>query len=140
MRNDPLCLMIVLVIVVFSTGCASKRPVLYPNYRLQEVGQAGAEEDIDDCMQLAVEYGLKSEAGRKVVGQTAEGAATGAAVGAAVGGVTGYPGRGAAAGAAGGGTRGFVRGVSRSRDLGPVQKRFVEECLRERGYRPIGWR
>lgn len=130
----------VLGILVFSAACASKRPVLYPNERLREVGRVAAERDIDECINLAAEAGLESRPGRKVVGHTAGGAAAGAAVGAAVSAVTGHAGRGAAAGAAGGGTGGLIRGLSRSRNLDPVQKRYVEECLRERGYKPIGWR
>ena len=62
------------------------------------------------------------------------------AVGAAVGAVTGRPGTGAAAGAAGGGVGGFFRGIFGSSEPDPVYKRYVETCLRERGYQPIGWK
>ena len=133
-------LLLLLCIVVFSASCAQKRPVLYPNERVREAGQATAQQDIDACLQMAAEAGLEHNPGGKVAGKTAGGAATGAAVGAAVGAVTGHTKRGAAVGAAGGGTRGIMRGLYGSRDLDPIQKRFVEECLREKGYNPIGWR
>jgi hypothetical protein len=42
-------------------------------------------------------------------------------------------------GAAGGGTGGLIRGLYRSRDLDPVQRRFVDKCLQEKGYEVIGW-
>lgn len=126
-------------IVVSSLACAAKRPLLYPNARLEAVGPAAAQQDIDDCLQRAAAGGYKANADGKVAGSTAVGAAAGAAVGAATGAVVGRAGAGAAMGAAGGGTAGLLRGLFRSRDLDPVQRRFVEECLREKGYQVIGW-
>jgi hypothetical protein len=114
--------------------------VLYPNTRLQEGGQAVAQQDIEECLQRAAEAGHTSSAAGNVAGSTAVGAAAGAAVGSAVGAVTGRAGRGAAIGAAGGGSSGLIRGLFRSRDLDPVQRRFVEQCLQEKGYQIIGWR
>ena len=52
----------------------------------------------------------------------------------------GSVGRGAAAGAAGSAVVGLVRGLFRSREPDPVYRRFVEKCLREKGYEPIGWK
>ena len=121
-------------------ACGTKRPVLYPNAHLNHVGKQVAESDIDDCMQFAADHGLKPNPEGKVAGQTAGGAAVGAASGAAVGAVLGSAGRGAAVGAAGGGAGGFMRGIFSSRDPDPVLRRFVEKCLREKGYEPIGWR
>ena len=140
MNNLLLRLIILLGILFFTAACASKRPVLYPNEQLQEIGADAARHDIDECIQIAAEAGLTSKSGEKIARQTATGAAVGAAVGTAVGAVNGRTGRGAAAGAAGGGAAGFMRGLFRSRDPGPIQQRFVEECLRERGYKVIGWR
>jgi hypothetical protein len=68
------------------------------------------------------------------------GAAVGSAVGAAVGAVGGRPGSGAAAGAAGGGAGGLLRGVFGNRRNDPIFQRYVEQCLRDDGYAPIGWR
>ncbi len=132
---------VVLAALVAVAACAAPRPVLYPNERLQEAGQDAAQRDIDDCLRQAAAAGASSSsAGREVAGSTAIGAATGAAVGAATGAVWGSAGRGAAAGAAGGGAAGLIRGLFRGSDLDPVQKRFVEECLRQKGYQPIGWK
>jgi outer membrane lipoprotein SlyB len=126
-------------VVVSSLACAAKRPVLYPNAQLEAVGPAAAQQDIDDCLRKAAAAGYTSESGGKVAGSTAVGAATGAAVGAAVGAVAGRAGTGAAMGAAGGGTGGLIRGIFGSRSLDPVQRRFVDQCLKDKGYEVIGW-
>jgi hypothetical protein len=51
---------------------------------------------------------------------------------------------GAAIGAATAASWGLVRAGFRalisSRDPGPIERRFVERCLAERGYEVIGWR
>jgi len=113
--------------------------VLYPNAQLEAVGPAAAQQDIDDCLQKAAAAGYTSGSGGQVAGTTAVGAATGAALGAAVGAVAGRAGTGAAMGAAGGGSAGLIRGIFGSRNLDPVQQRFVDQCLKEKGYEVIGW-
>jgi hypothetical protein len=128
------------LLVLFLIACSQKRPVLYPNSYLKHVGKEVAEADIDDCIQLAKDYGVGSSAGGRVAKQSAKGAAIGAAGGAAVGAVTGNVGRGAAIGAAGGAAAAGTREALRSADPGPVFKRFVEKCLRDKGYEPIGWK
>lgn len=136
-------ILIVAALVVVG-GCASKRPVLYPNDQLQRVGAAAAERDISACTQRAEQYaeGRGSGAG-DVARDTAIGAGTGAAIGAAGGAVAGHAGRGAAVGAASGGTAGLLHGifgVFGKREPDPVQRAFVERCLQESGYDVIGWR
>jgi len=121
-------------------GCATQRPVLYPNAHTQDVGAEASEQDIEACLELADEADLDSSAAAETAASTAAGAGVGAAVGAAVGAVTGRPGTGAARGAAGGGTGGFLRGLFRSRQPDPLFRRYVETCLRERGHQPIGWK
>ena len=121
-------------------ACSQKRPVLYPNYHLQEVGDETAQTEIDECIRLAKEYGASSNSSGKVAKSTAGGGAVGAAGGAATGAVLGSAGRGAAAGAAGSAAVGLVRGLFRSREPDLVYRRFVEKCLREKGYEPIGWK
>jgi hypothetical protein len=121
-------------------GCADKRPVLYPNATLEYRGKQAAEADIDACIQLAKDHGVQGDKGEKVAKKTGKGAAVGGAVGAAVGAVTGNLGRGAAAGAAGGAAGGMTRGLFESSEPDPVMKRFVERCLRDKGYEPIGWK
>jgi len=140
-------LALALFVVWSLAACAATpRPVLYPNAQLQRVGQEVAAQDIAQCEDLAQAY-LSS---RSRSGQVAEsaaigggGAAIGGAGGAAAGAVVGRPGRGAAVGAAFGGAAGFMRGLfrgtSRSRRPSPVYAKFVDHCLRERGYEPIGW-
>ncbi len=121
-------------------GCTPKRPVLYPNAQLRDAGAEGAKQDVDDCLALAAGDGYERNPGKTVVGSTAGGAAAGAAIGTAVGAVLGNAGKGAGAGAAGGATRGLLRGGATARNPDPIQRRYVEECLLERGYKPIGWR
>jgi hypothetical protein len=130
-----ICLLIMLI-----AACAQKRPVLYPNGHLKTVGKAAAESDINECIQLAKDYGAGSNSGQKIATSAAKGAAVGGATGAAVGAVGGNAGRGAAAGAAGGAAGSATRAVLRSGDPDPVFRRFVEKCLRDKGYEPIGWK
>ena len=70
---------------------------------------------------------------------TAVGGAAGTVVGGAAGAVTGNLGKGTAVGAAAGAAAGLVRGVSKASEPSPIHKRFVEKCLRDRGYEPLGW-
>jgi|APIni6443716594_1056825.scaffolds.fasta_scaffold138490_1 hypothetical protein len=121
-------------------GCAQQRPVLYPNPYMKTVGQERAQADINECVRLATEHGAQGDAGEQVAKDTIEGGAVGGAVGAGVGAVLGSVGRGAAAGAAGGAAGALTRGLFRSREPDPVFRGFVDRCLRERGYEPIGWR
>jgi outer membrane lipoprotein SlyB len=132
-------ILLVSAILASSLACAAKRPVLYPNAQLEAVGAAASQQDIDDCLQKAAAAGYTSNSSGQVAGPTAVGAATGAAVGAAVGAVAGRAGTGAAMGAAGGGTGGLIRGLFGSRNLDPVQRRFVDHCLKEKGYEVINW-
>lgn len=123
-----------------AAGCADKRPVLYPNAHLNRVGPEAAQRDIDACIQFARDGGADSSKAAEVAKSTAGGAAIGGAVGAATGAVLGNLGRGAAAGAAGGAAGGLVRGGLASGEPDPVFRNFVDRCLREKGYDPIGWR
>ena len=129
-----------LVLGVGALGCAAPRPVLYPNQTLRSVGPEAAQADIDACLRLAREYGSGGGQAGRVAGETAGSAATGAAVGAVTGAILGAPGTGAAVGAAGAGTAGLLRGIFGERGPDEIERRFVERCLRERGYDPIGWR
>jgi uncharacterized protein YcfJ len=122
------------------SACAKKRPVLYPNATYKAAGETVAQSDIDDCFQLAADHGHATDSGKRVAGSTAKGAVVGAAVGGAVGAVTGRPGRGLAGGAAGGGAGGLARGAMKSGDPDEIERRFVEQCLRDKGYKVIGWK
>ena len=118
--------------------------MLHPNQPLSqegEVGEEAAEEDVSHCVELAEANGYPSD---KQAGDTAKGAATGgffgAIVGGAIGAVFGNVGKGAAAGAAGGGARGGIKGTSESGSGDNLYRRFIETCLRDKGYRVIGWK
>jgi len=130
------------------TACSTQRPVLYPNSHLNQVGVGAAELDITDCMHRADGYGSSGGGSEQILERTAVGAGAGAAVGAAAGAaggaVIGRAGPAAAVGAAGGGAAGATRGLIRSlftkRAPSPVHKNFVNHCLRDKGYDPIGWK
>jgi outer membrane lipoprotein SlyB len=125
---------------LLTLGCAQQRPVLYPNPYLKTVGQERAESDINECVRLATEQGAQGDSGEQVAKDTAKGGAIGGATGAAVGAVLGSVGRGAAAGAAGGAAGALTYGLFRSSEPDPVFRAFVDRCLHEKGYEPIGWR
>jgi outer membrane lipoprotein SlyB len=137
MRSLPVAALLASCIL----GCAAmdQRPVLYPNAKLKQVGDAAAQRDIDECSALADKSGASrgsSQAMRGGVEGAAVGAAT-AAVGTLIGG--GNLGERAAAGAAIGGTAGAVSGAFRRGEGSSVFRSFVQRCLSERGYEVIGW-
>ena len=71
-----------------AAGCASKRPVLYPNAQYRSAGIDVRQADIDSCMQMAeTGVGDRNDAAN-TAGRTAVGAGTGAAAGAAGGAIT----------------------------------------------------
>ena len=126
-------------LLLVAAACGStERPVLYPNARLQSVGKAAAEQDIDRCFQLAEDAGL-SRTNNQTVKRGAQGAAVGAAsgsVGTLVAG--GNAGVGAAAGAAAGATAGLLYGAF-GNNGNPTFRNFVQRCLQDRGYDVVGW-
>jgi outer membrane lipoprotein SlyB len=130
---------LILIIAVILAGCGTARPVLYPNTQVQQAGEVRAQQDIDECTRKAEAYVKENPAG-DVAKSTATGAVVGAAVGAAVGAITGNFGQGLAIGASSGGIWGFFGGLFQAAEPSPVQKQFVERCLREKGYEPIGWK
>jgi hypothetical protein len=105
-------------------GCASPRPVLYPNKHYLRVGKERAELDIKTAMAMAEKHGLNSsnyaKGGKKLAVGTGAGAATGVAVGAATG--------------------GLICWLFSESSPSPMYKRFVEIYLEERGYKVIGWK
>jgi hypothetical protein len=145
MRITILTLFLVLLGV---TGCTPLRPVVYPNAHYQEVGEAAAQADINDCMQRGDQFvktgGEASVKARDAAVEGAKGAVFGGAVGAVGGAIGGNPGEAAAVGAAGGATAGVVNslfgGVFQShRSPDPIYGGFVNQCLAERGYQVLGW-
>jgi len=131
----------VLWLVVALIAACSPKPILYPNAPYQEVGEAAAQQDIDECKDMAKDAGAKPSQGKagQMAGGTTAGSAVGSAAGAVGGAVVGSPGRGAVVGAAGGATAGFLRSLFRKSPPSNAYKQFVQRCLTERGYEPMGW-
>ena len=131
---------IFIIFILIFCGCAQQRPVLYPNAYLTSVGHEKARTDIDACMDLAKKHGAGENKGEEIAKDTAAGAAVGGAAGAAIGAVLGSNvGRAAGAGAAGAGAATLTRKTIDSGKPGPLFRRFVEKCLRDKGYETIGW-
>jgi uncharacterized membrane protein len=134
--------MVVLAVMLGLGGCASsaKRPLLYPNEHLNQVGQQAAQQDINACMQLArasnVNENKDGEAGRKAAGGAAVGGASAAAWGLVSGGSVGNR---ALAGAAAGATAGAVSGGLQSTETSSLYMNFVNKCLSDKGYSVVGW-
>jgi outer membrane lipoprotein SlyB len=126
-------------LLLLTSACGPKRPVVYPDDKVQEVGEEKVRAEVEDCIRQAKEAGAGRSKTGEVAKTTVGGAATGAAIGAAMGAFGVGAGTGAAQGAAGGGVAGLIGGMVRASDLDPVEKRFVEECLRRKGYKTIGW-
>lgn len=137
----------ILCLSLIVLGCAAQRPVLYPNAQLKRAGTSAAERDIDQCMRQADDYVRSGGEGGKALESAGSGAAAGAVIGAAGGAaggaIVGHAGTGAAIGAASGGaagaTRAAIHEMFRKRGPSPVYKNFVNRCLRDKGYDPIGW-
>ncbi len=121
------------------SACSTQHPVLYPNGHYNRVGKMAAEEDINYCIELATSSGAMPDKSKEVLTRTAEGSLIGGVIGAATGAIYGRAGKGAATGAAGGGAFGMTRALIHSGKPNQVFKRFVNKCLRDKGYEPIGW-
>lgn len=129
------------VLLLTLAACAGPKPILYPNDHLQAVGEEAAQDDIAECRELAEAAGASENKGKagQVAGSTAIGGAVGAASGAVGGAVVGAAGRGSAIGAAAGATWGLLRGLFWSRPPSQAYRAFVDRCLMDRGYEPVGW-
>jgi len=126
---------------IFLAGCASQRPVLYPNTKYKQVGDAAAQRDVDECIRLAEQAGAGHGGGERAVRQGGIGAAVGGVAGAVAGAVSGRnvidsAAKGAAVGGAAAGTHGAIE----SREPDNIHQNFVQRCLSERGYDVMGWR
>ena len=104
-------------------GCASQRPVLYPNAKYKQVGEAAARQDVDECIRLAEQAGAPQDGGERAVQSGAEGAAVGGAAGAVAGAIAGHNVVGsAAAGAAVGGAAAGTHGAIQASKPGDIHK------------------
>jgi hypothetical protein len=113
---------------------------LYPNAHYREVGPEVADMDVATCKVMADRQVGNSSTAGTVAKNTLGGAALGAALGAVGGAIAGNAGTGAAIGAGVGGTGGLAKGAMDSRENDPTYQGYVEACLREKGYEPIGWK
>jgi len=140
MQHSGLQLVLVVLACAAAAACAPKRPVLYPNAKYQSAGIEVSQVDVDTCMRMA-ETGVGDKNNvANTAGRTVIGAGAGAAVGAVGGAVAGSAGTGAAVGAATGGTLGLFSGLWGTREHDPTYMAYVDTCLREKGYQPIGWK
>lgn len=129
-----------IALALLLAGCATARPVLYPNANTntQIGGKAASDAAIQACLQQADAAGL-DQPGADVARTTAGGAAIGGVGGAAAGAVYGDLGRGAGAGAAAGAAQGLVIGLFRAHQPNAVYQGYVNRCLADKGYEVIGW-
>ncbi len=117
-----------------------KQPILYPNAHFEIMGRARAQEDIDNCWNMARDAGASETNADNVSRDAADDAAAwavfGAAASAALG---GDPHRAAVAGAVGGGAASMAAGMLEQSNPPPVFRGIVERCLFEKGYEVAGW-
>lgn len=118
-------------------ACAANRPVLYASGG----PPAGGDAAIAECHAEAIAAGVQPTGGQ--VGETARetgrGAAIGAATGAVGGAIAGSAARGAGIGAATGATAALLNSVFSPAAPNPAYRAYVERCLRDRGFEPVGW-
>jgi hypothetical protein len=124
--------------IVAVSGCAAERPVIYPNAHYQQVGASAAQSDVDQCLNMAASSGVRGETRGPNSGDVAVNTGSAAASGAARGAIHGNPGTGAASGAAGAAAGTIFRGFARPQ-ASQAHRRFVEQCLRDKGYQVTGW-
>ncbi|MGV1044241.1 MAG: glycine zipper family protein [Limnohabitans sp.] len=125
-------------------GNSGGSPVLYPNAAYKTMGEAAANQHLNQCLSLAQSSGLHPLDSNNSV-------ASGATMGAAVAGVTGavgglvfgrgdlnqaikYGAQSAVVGAAAGGTRGAM-----SQQPSGTYRQFAQRCAGEKGLDIIGW-
>lgn len=123
-----------LVAAMLLTGCAAPRPVIY-----QPGPRAG--QDVTLCTELARSSGAQAGRGRALGRDVGVASAVGAAAAGAWGAASGASGVGrmAAAGAAAGASGALIRGAVRGDQGSDVYRRYVDQCLRDRGHQVVGW-
>lgn len=136
---DKNILAVMVMIILLGTGCAAKRPVLYPNELYRSGGAEKARQEIDSCLKLAEEADTQGRLAEDVAAKTGKSALVGGATGAVVGAITGSALRGGLIGAAAGGTAALVSSAIKAPEDSPLFRRFVEFCLYEKGYQVLGW-
>ncbi|MCH7644847.1 MAG: hypothetical protein IH974_08415 [Myxococcales bacterium] len=133
---------LVALAVAMLLGCAGPKPILYPNAHYQSAGKRVSQIDIKECRKMADAAGANRDPDKvtRTAGRTAAGGAIGGAAGAAGGAVLGHAGRGAGVGAASGAAAALMRSLLFQRPTtSQAHIAFVNRCLRDLGYEPVGW-
>ncbi|GKS68065.1 Glycine-zipper containing OmpA-like membrane domain-containing protein [Nitrosomonas sp. PY1] len=137
---------VALILLLWLSGCANTKPILYPNAHYNSVGREAAEADVEACRRLAESAGASEDSSDSAAGRvatsTAMGAGMGAAGGAVGGAISGGAGHGSLIGAASGAAIGLLRGIffaARPSQPNPAYVNFVYQCLQEKGYSVTGW-
>lgn len=136
-------LLVAVLAVSLVAGCSTTRPVVYPNKHARAAGTEQLERDVDLCRKRAddeVGFGDRRQQLLRNVGlATIVGGAAGLAWGIAYGGASEGLKRGGA-GAAAAGVGVFVKNLVKLDQPDEVHEKFVEKCLKKKGYEVLGWR
>jgi hypothetical protein len=121
--------------LVVLAGCAAPQPVIYQT-------TPSAQRDLDVCSLLARNAGADAGRGRALGRDVGVAAATGGAAAGVWGAVSGASGVGRiiATGAAIGASAALARGAVRSQEPSDIYRRYVDQCMRDRGHQVVGWR
>jgi len=123
-------------------ACAAHKPYLERSSHFQSVGEEAAGRDITACekevLDKGTEYG-ETRGGRILQGGVL-GALLGAIIGAVGGATSGTSGIAALITASVLGVGGAIAGAVTPLEPSPNYKGQVDDCLREKGYEPKGWK
>jgi len=133
------CFFLLVLAALVCSGCATPRVVLYPDQHLKSQPKEVVQKDIDDCQALAKEY-VKAHKGQIVARHIGAGAFFGAFLGVIAGAFTGDYARAVTEGVAMGAATGLAQGALDANGPDAVQRRYVEYCLMEKDYKPMGWK
>lgn len=130
-----------IAVMLLASSCSGPQPKLYQVSNSSEVETEKVTQDIQECEReakhLDAQHALKE--GKDIAKDTAKGGLYGGAIGGAVGAVHGHAGLGAATGAASLGVTSFLNSIFSGPRPNSAKRRYVEQCLRERGYGITGW-
>lgn len=140
-RTDLLSRSLLLLLLLLLAGCAtdSKRPLFYFGSYQVPVSKAQSERDTNECMALARQAGVPENRDGEVAKKAASGTLLGGIAAGAWSLVRGNGSENMLAGAVAGGATGAAKGAIDSTEQSPIFRKYVERCLRERGYDVIGW-
>jgi hypothetical protein len=142
MRTGSCRVGLVALAAAIGFGCAGPKPILYPNAHYQRVGESVAQSDIEGCRVAADAAGANRDPSQvtQAARSAAAGGAIGGAAGAAGGAVVGRAGRGAGVGAASGAAAALMRWMLfRRPTTSQAHINYVDRCLQDLGYEPVGW-